>query len=161
MSQEKTGSDAVLTTEDQMNISLRVKRLEETTQALVILIQQETEAVKGVNIKVFGQLQNIKNDLYEIYKSDIQALLAHKTSLKDLPNTTKENLRRLERDLSNVRVENSSVLDRAARGFSRLRDRIVHVARDTVLRRGAQYGSNGVLTVRPNKAISTGVSERA
>ncbi len=153
-------TDKLVAKDDGMNISARVKRLEETAQALVILLRQETEAVKGVDIKVFGQLQNIKNDLYEIYKADIQALLAHKTELKDLPQPTKENLHRLERDLSVVRIENMTVLDRASRGLSRLRERIVHVARDTMLRRTSQYGANGALAIRSNKAISTGVSER-
>lgn len=138
-----------------------VARLEETVHALIKLLQQETIAVKAIDVQTFSKLQTVKNDLLDIYHADMKPLLAQKNELKKLPESVKEKIRAFERDMSVARMENLSALERAGKSFTRLRDRIVHIARESVLRHTAQYGANGQLQTRARKAISTGVQDHA
>lgn len=146
--------------DSQMTVERRVSRLEETVRAIITLLQHETNAVKAINVHAFSELQKLKNDLFDIYHLDMKALLIKKGDLKTLPEAAKERIRTMERDLSVARMENMSVLERAGKSFTRLRDRIVHIARDSVLRNTAQYGANGQLQMNARKAISTGVQDR-
>lgn len=142
---------------DTITLEKRLARLEETVKALITLLHQETEAVKAINVRAFTELQKMKDDLLEIYQSDMAALLIRKADLKTLPDGTKEKIRAFERNLSIARIENMSALERAGKSFTRLRDRIVHIARESVLRNTAGYGANGQFQMNTRKAISTGV----
>lgn len=150
------------TSTQELNLSVekRLARLEDTVRAFITLLRQETEAVKAIDLRTFSNLQALKNDLFDIYHLDMKALLTRKGDLKTLPENTKEKIRSFERDMAVARVENMSVLERAGKSFTRLRDRIVDIARDSVLRNTAQYGANGQLQMNARKAISTGVQDR-
>lgn len=147
-------SEAALTLTD------RLGRLEETVKAMIVLLRQETEAVRAIDVQAFAKLQNAKNDLFDIYHNDIRAMMSQKSELKTLPEETKIRIRQWEHELSIARVENISVLERAGKSFTRLRDRIVHIAKDSVLRVTAKYGSNGALQVNSRQTISTGIQDR-
>ncbi len=149
------------TMDPTMPTEKRLARLEETVRALIKLLQQETIAVKAIDLQTFSKLQTVKNDLLDIYHDDMKPLLTHKNELKTLPDAVKERIRAFERDMSIARMENLSALERAGKSFTRLRDRIVHIARESVLRHTAQYGANGQLQTRARKAISTGVQDHA
>jgi hypothetical protein len=141
---------------DTMTLETRLGRLEETVRTMIGVLRQETDAVKAIDLETFAGLQKIKGDLFDVYQADIKTLLSRKNELKTMPEPVKERIRHFERDLSVARTDNMSALDRAGKSFLRLRDRIVHIARDTALRNGAQYGANGMLAMRTNRAISTG-----
>ena len=147
-------------TADTLAPELRINRLDETVRALIALLHKETAAVKASDLNTFTQLQPIKSDLYDVYQTEIQALLSHKDQLKTLPSTTKERIRGFEEKLATACTESLSALERASKSFMRLRDRIMNVARETALRAGAQYGSNGELRMRTNRVISTGHQDR-
>ena len=145
-----------------MDLSLldRLGRMDQTVAAMITLLKQETEAVRAIDVQTFAKIQTTKNDLFDIYHTDIKALLARKGELKTLPEDIKSRIRNWEHNLSIARMENISVLERAGKSFTRLRDRIVHLAKDSVLRVTAKYGANGALQVNSRKAISTGVHDR-
>lgn len=148
------------TPDTNMTPEKRLGRIEETVRSIIVLLGQETQAVKAINLQTFNDIQSLKTNLFEIYHDDIKAILIKKGDLKFLPEPAKERIRKLERDLSVARTENMAALERAGKSFSRLRDRVVHIARDTVLRNTAQYGSNGQLQMNIRKPISTGLHDR-
>jgi hypothetical protein len=148
-------------TNDAMTMDARISRLEQTVRTMIALLKQETDAVRAIDVATFSQLQTTKSDLFDIYRVDIKALLNNKGDLKTLPDTVKDRIRGWEQDLSIARVENMSVLERAGKSFTRLRDRIVFLAKDSVMRSSAKYGANGALQMNSRKAISTGVHDRA
>ena len=156
-----TPAGSLVTPGSDANITARIERLGETSKTLVHLMKQEAEAVKDVDMKTFGQLQTIKDQLYDIYRSDISVLLEDKAALKNLPDSTKDHLRKLDGDLAVASAESLVALERAGRGFVRLRERVAQLARETVARRTSQYGADGALNVRSHRVISTGVSEHA
>lgn len=148
------------TTDANMSLNDRLGRMEQTVSAMIALLKQETEAVRAIDVQTFAKLQASKNDLFDIYHTDIKALLSCRNDLKALPDDIKSRIRNWEHHLSIARVENISVLERAGKSFTRLRDRIVHVAKDSVLRVTAKYGANGALQMNSRKAISTGLQDR-
>jgi hypothetical protein len=148
-------------TEQNMSLQGRIMRVEETVKALITLLKQETRAVEAVDIQTFTQLQNTKNDLYELYYADIRQLVAHKKELKDMPDTFKARLQAWETELANTVQLNLSGLGRAASSFGRLRDRVMHFAKESVLRNRVQYGANGALRTDARRVISTGHQEQA
>jgi hypothetical protein len=145
-----------------INLDPTLHRLESTVQAIMALLSRETAAVKAIDLTTFSTLQAAKNTLLDTYQADIKTLVAHKDHLKTLPEATKTRIRDMERDLSVARMANLSALERAGKSFTRLRDRIVAVARDTALRSGAPYNAAGMLHLRTRKTLTTGtVSDRA
>jgi hypothetical protein len=150
-----------LTTTDTQPIEPVLARLENTVKALIDLLRAETIAIKAIDMRTFGKLHQSKELLLGAYQSDMQTLLGRKGDLKNLPERAKDSIRRFENDMAAVRVENLSALERAGKSFSRLRDRIVYIARETAIRQSAQYGADGQLQTRPNRAISTGLKDQA
>lgn len=145
---------------ETLPIETRLVRLEETVKAMVGLLKQETDAVKAIDLHLFAKLQQTKADLFQIYHSDIKALLGNKDELRTLPDHIKTRIRAWEQNLSIGRVENMSTLERAGKSFTRLRDRIVHLAKDSVIRTTAKYGANGTLQINSRKVLSTGIQDR-
>lgn len=147
-------------TEKDMSLQGRLLRVEETVKALITLLKQETRAVQATDLQTFTQLQTAKNDLYELYHNDIRNLIMRKDDLKDLPDNIKDRLRAWEAELSNTAHLNSSALGLASKSFGRLRDRVMHFAKESVLRVSAQYGANGSLRINERRVLSTGHQER-
>ena len=145
---------------ETISLDARCSRLEGTVRAMIDLLRLETIAVKAVDIQAFANLQKGKYDLFDAYQSDVHAMLDHRAQLKTLPEGVKDRIRGFERDLSLARVENMSVLERAGKSFERLRDRVVHIARDTAMRNASAYGANGLMQ-NARRAISTGVQDKA
>lgn len=141
-------------------LSVYLARLEETIKALMDLLKQETKAVDTVDVSTFTQLQSVKNDLYELYHQDMRALMTRKDELKALPEESKNRLRRFETDLAAITHGNKSALERASATFTRLRDRMINLTKESVMKSRATYGANGAPTLNTRRAISTGHQER-
>lgn len=139
----------------------QMKGLEQTVSAMITLLGKETEAVKAIDVSTFIALQDEKSVVLDDYQSRLRTLLTHKENIKTLPDSMKQRMRDLEHSLSIARVENMARLERAGKSFERLRDRIVHIARETAIRTGASYGPTGLMRTSARKTISTGVHDQA
>lgn len=148
-------------TDEKLDLIPVLDRMENTVDSMITLLRQETIAVQAIDIPTFTQLQQTKNELFDIYHSDMKCLLGHKEELKSLPDMVKDKIRAWEKSLSIARIDSVATLERAGKSFTRLRDRIVFLAKDSVLRTGARYGADGALLMNTRKAISTGVQDRA
>lgn len=148
-------------TQQTMTPESRLARLEETMATLLSLLGKEAAAAKAVDLSSFEKLQTIKKDLFDVYQDDVNALIGDKESLKRVAGPAKDRLKTLENKLASARTASLSAIDAASKSFTRLRERIVHIARDNALRSTAQYGANGVLRLRTHRVISTGLSDRA
>lgn len=150
-----------MTTQQQISTEARLARVEETMITLLALLTKEADAAKAVDLESFAKLQSIKKDLFDVYQDDVRTLIADKESLKRVPAPTKERLKSFESKLAAARVNSLAAIDAASKSFTRLRERVVHIARDNALRSTAQYGANGALRLRTHRLISTGLSDRA
>jgi len=126
------------------------------------VFEQETEVLEKLDTKGFLALQEEKLHTANIYKTNVQEILARKSEMKSISPVLKKELARSQEEFAELSSKNMKALKRMQRTMERLGTKIQRVAKETVNKdRALSYGEGGTIEQNKRKSVSIGVSETA
>lgn len=132
-----------------------------TIKKMNALYEEETTALQATNSKKFMSLQDKKIKITRAYETQMAQMLARQNEIKTADSQTKEKLKQLYAEFSDVAERNLRAISRMQRSTERLGNTIRNAAiKSAQKQRGYIYGETGELSPSSQrKVVSSGLSE--
>lgn len=139
-----------------------VKSVISVIEDLQHIYAEETDALERSKARKFLDLQDQKFTTAQQYQTAIEQLLARKEDLKKASPESRDKLKMMQRNFSELASKNMASLKRMGRTIDRLSERIRTAAKDEINKhRAVSYSESGRVNDLDSKSISTGLNETA
>lgn len=145
------------------NTDAALQEVMKTIDALRLVYEEESIALKDMNAHLFLALQDKKIDAARQYQVHMGQMIARKDEIARAAPALRSKLEQAHKDFQDVSTKNMIAIERMQRCTERLgntiRNAAIRAAQDM---RTYNYGENGTITNSTrNKVVSAGLSETA
>jgi len=139
-----------------------MQQMMDTIDALRSVYERETDALEKMDTNTFLSLQADKEIHALAYQAGINEIIARKDEMKKVDPALKDRLNTMQKEFSDLAVQNMAALERMNRAVTRLNGTIREVAKQEVKKQNAfNYNEIGRFEDSERKNISISISEEA
>lgn len=134
----------------------------ETTHALRLSVEEETESLRRSDFVAFARIQGPKLERMQSWHEKVMELQSRRDELAGISAELRAGLEALREDLARAFADNLETVERTGRSVKRLHGRIMTMTRREVEERNrVNYSKTGAAGGNRKKVVSMGIAETA